>query len=65
MEYQILSSLKTPSALEAMQLLSLQVREAMSAGGQLVGGVCVTFNPAGDQSGYLAFQAMLIPKSPD
>lgn len=61
MEYQIRSSLKKPTASEAMQLLSLQVREALSAGAQLVGGVCVVFDPSGEKPGFLAFQAILMP----
>ncbi len=64
MEYQILSSLRTPSAIEAMHLLELHVNEAMKSGAQLVGGASVTYCEAeedGSKAGYAAFQAVLMP----
>lgn len=63
MEYQILSSLRTPTSIQAMSILEEHVKDAMKAGGQLVGGVSVTFGPTDErgQPGYQAFQAVLMP----
>lgn len=64
MEYQILSSLRTPSAIEAARILEQHVNDALKAGGQLVGGVSVTYCHAyegGQDPGYAAFQSILMP----
>lgn len=64
MEYKILSSLRTPSSIEALSILQKHVQEALEAGGQLVGGVSVVYGistGSDDQPGFEAFQAVLVP----
>lgn len=64
MKYEILSSLRSPSSIEAMKILQSHVQDALDAGGQLVGGVSVVHGaPTGDSNvpGYEAFQAVLMP----
>lgn len=63
MKYEIVSSPRTPSAIEAMRVLETNVQNAMAMGGQLVGGVAVTYCAATEklEAGYDAFQAVLMP----
>lgn len=63
MKYEVVTSLRTPSAIEAMRILEANVQNALAMGGQLVGGVSVTYGAdcVGGQPGYDAFQAVMMP----
>lgn len=64
MKYQILSSGSTPSSIEAIMFLESHIQKALDAGGQLVGGVSVTFGSSRsdtENACYNAFQAVLMP----
>lgn len=63
MKYEILSSLRTPSTIEAVSILEKHVQAALKSGGQLVGGVSVIYGALSQNSEacYEAFQAVLTP----
>lgn len=61
MKYEIVSSPRAPSAIEAMRILETNVQNAIAMGGQLVGGVSVTYCSASEKPGYDAFQAVMMP----